>query len=294
MKKKSFFSGISAKLALAAVALTTVVFTSCEKEEFNVEPIEQSPASATIFATVYDQTTGENLGTQTTTIQAGEDGTIAAQAIAVACPAIKDAASYLQVSSIEVSVPKVAKGQIILIPVTFHAQKIGSAAKDIVISKDEETVEPAPEQNNPTSKEYVGTGAEQTIEYQALVGTKILNKSEIDTYIETLVKSSRAMSDTDVINVLKALVDTYDNQKTQTVIGKVTVAKGVTFVLNPVTKMETYTMSINATVDGMNYTIPNVQVSEALTTNANPTEMSHGHDGHGNSSNAGGGAGGAH
>jgi hypothetical protein len=39
MKKKSFLSGIGAKLALAAVALTTVVFTSCEKEEFNVEPI---------------------------------------------------------------------------------------------------------------------------------------------------------------------------------------------------------------------------------------------------------------
>ena len=29
MKKKSFLSGIGAKLALAAVALTTVVFTSC-------------------------------------------------------------------------------------------------------------------------------------------------------------------------------------------------------------------------------------------------------------------------
>ena len=39
MKKKSFLSGIGAKLALAAVALTTVVFTSCEKEEFNVEDL---------------------------------------------------------------------------------------------------------------------------------------------------------------------------------------------------------------------------------------------------------------
>ncbi|MCS3155070.1 hypothetical protein NXX77_20760 [Phocaeicola dorei] len=42
MKKKSFLSGIGAKLALAAVALTTVVFTSCEKEEFNVEPSRTS------------------------------------------------------------------------------------------------------------------------------------------------------------------------------------------------------------------------------------------------------------
>ena len=81
MKKKSFLSGIGAKLALAAVALTTVVFTSCEKEEFNVEPVELSPASATIVATVYDLTTGEVLAPQAIveTITAGTDGTIAFQ-----------------------------------------------------------------------------------------------------------------------------------------------------------------------------------------------------------------------
>ena len=58
MKKKSFLSGIGAKLALAAVALTTVVFTSCEKEEFNVEPVELPNASATVVVTVYDLATG--------------------------------------------------------------------------------------------------------------------------------------------------------------------------------------------------------------------------------------------
>ncbi len=31
MKKKSFLSGVNAKLALATVALTSVMFTSCEK-----------------------------------------------------------------------------------------------------------------------------------------------------------------------------------------------------------------------------------------------------------------------
>ena len=40
MKKKFFLSGVNAKLALAAVALTSVMFTSCEKEEFNVAPVE--------------------------------------------------------------------------------------------------------------------------------------------------------------------------------------------------------------------------------------------------------------
>ena len=40
MKKKSFLGGVNAKLALATVALTSVMFTSCEKEEFNVAPVE--------------------------------------------------------------------------------------------------------------------------------------------------------------------------------------------------------------------------------------------------------------
>ena len=58
MKKKIFLSGVNAKLALAAVALTSVMFTSCEKEEFNVAPVELDPASATVAITVYDLSDG--------------------------------------------------------------------------------------------------------------------------------------------------------------------------------------------------------------------------------------------
>ena len=82
MKKKSFLSGVNAKLALAAVALTSVMFTSCEKEEFNVAPVELDPASATIAVTVYDLgdrsiiTEGLNI-TGDTEVKAGADGKIA-------------------------------------------------------------------------------------------------------------------------------------------------------------------------------------------------------------------------
>lgn len=245
MKKKSFLSGIGAKLALAAVALTTVVFTSCEKEEFNVEPIEQAPASATIFATVYDQTTGENLGTATTTIAAGENGAIAKQKVTVTCPF--SSAEYLPVASIDVEVPEVAKGQMILIPVTFYAQKIASAAQNVSTSKDEDSIEQVKSESNKTSKEYTGTGKPQEVEYDALVGTKILNKTELYSYIETLV-NSRAMSNDNVIAVLKALVDTYDNMATKTIKTEVTMTEGVTFVFKPVTPMTEYVMSISATV----------------------------------------------
>ena len=262
MKKKSFLSGIGAKLALAAVALTTVVFTSCEKEEFNVEPIEQAPASATIFATVYDQTTGENLGTATTTIAAGENGAIAKQKVTVICPF--SSAKYLPVASIDVEVPEVAKGQMILIPVTFYAQKIASAAQNVSTSKDEDSIEQVKSESNKTSKEYTGTGKPQEVEYDALVGTKILNKTELYSYIETLV-NSRAMSNDNVIAVLKALVDTYDNMATKTIKTEVTMTEGVTFVFKPVTPMTEYVMSISATVDNVIYTIPNVKVKEAGT-----------------------------
>lgn len=291
MKKKSFLSGIGAKLALAAVALTTVVFTSCEEESFNVEPIEQVPASATILATVYDQTTGEVLGTQSSTISAGENGAIAAQTVTVACPF--SSAEYLPVASIEVSVPAVAKGQMILIPVTFYAQKIGSAAQNVSTSKDEETIEKVDAKKADSSQEYVGTGKPQEVEYNAWVGSQILNKTEIYAYIETLVNNSRAMSNENVITVLKALVDTYDNMKQETIKTTVTIPAGDTFVFNPVTSMTEYVMSIRATVDNATYTIPNVKVKEAGTTDAGLEILSHSHDhGHGDSGNAGGGAGG--
>ena len=179
----------------------------------------------------------------------------------------------------------------ILIPVTFYAQKITSAAQNVNVSKDEESIKPATAEKNKTSKEYIGTGKPQEVEYEALVGTEILNKKEIYAYIETLV-NSRAMSNDDVIKVLKALVDTYDNMGPKTIKTEVTIAEGATFVFKPVTPMTEYVMSISATVDNVIYTIPNVKVKEAGTTDTGLDILSHGHDAHGNSGNAGGGAGG--
>ena len=39
MMKNKFFSGLSAKLALATVALAALTFTSCDKEPFNTQII---------------------------------------------------------------------------------------------------------------------------------------------------------------------------------------------------------------------------------------------------------------
>ena len=221
MKKKSFLSGIGAKLALAAVALTTVVFTSCEKEEFNVEPVELSPASATIVATVYDLTTGEVL---------------APQAI-VETTEVKNT------------------------PVTYGPYDVD---KNI------------------------------DIEYAAKVGSEVVNINAINSYIETLV-NSRAMSNENVIKVLKAVVGTYNTGiKTEMQKETRTIKAQTTVTFSPVTTIIESVVTVTATVDGVEYTIPNVQLRKAGATVVSESSESHaGHDhGHGDNSNSGGGAGG--
>lgn len=289
MKKKSFLSGIGAKLALAAVALTTVVFTSCEKEEFNVEPIEQAPASATILASVYDQTTGENLGTQTTTIAAGENGTIAKQKVTVTCPF--SSAEYLPVASIDVEVPEVAKGQMILIPVNFYALKITSAATTPIISKGEENTN-IPVKENPAIT-FTAEKTSEEITYKAWVGSEILNIDDVEASIDQMF-AARTMTNEEVAKVLKSVVNSFNNMKQQDVTETVTgLVIGTKYEFKPTTKMVEYIMSIKTTVDGVEYTIPNVKVKEAGVTSIERKVLDHGH-GHGANTNSGGGAGSAH
>lgn len=293
MKKKSFLSGIGAKLALAAVALTTVVFTSCEKEEFNVE---LSPASATIVATVYDLTTGEVLAPQAIveTITAGTDGTIAATTKEISCPSFSNA-EYLPVEAITVAIPKLAKGQFALIPVNFYAQKIVSAAKNVTVSEDPTTIETTEVKNTPVTYGPYDVDKNIDIEYAAKVGSEVVNINAINSYIETLV-NSRAMSNENVIKVLKAVVGTYNNRYIKTEMQKETrtIKAQTTVTFSPVTTIIESVVTVTATVDGVEYTIPNVQLRKAGATVVSESSESHaGHDhGHGDNSNSGGGAGG--
>lgn len=292
MKKKSFLSGISAKLALAAVALTTVVFTSCEKEEFNVEPVELSPASATIVATVYDLTTGEVLVPQTIveTVAAGADGTIAATTKPINCPSFSNA-DYLPVEAITVAIPQLAKGQFALIPVNFYAQKVVSAAKNVTVSEDPTTIKPEEVKNTPSVYGPYEVNTPVEIEFAAKVGSEVVNIEAINSYIETLV-NSRAMSNENIIKVLKAVVGTYNTGiKTEIQKEKKVIPAQTTVTFSPVTTIIESVVTITATVDGVEYTIPNVQLRKAGATVVFVSSAGHDH-GHGDNSNSGGGAGG--
>ncbi len=296
MKKKSFLNGISAKLALAAVALTTVVFTSCEKEEFNVEPVELAPASAKIYATVYDLNDGQVLApaTEVKEIKADANGKITGKNEPVQCPAFPNFEKYLSVADIVVAIPDLDKGQFAYIPAFFYAQLLESAAQNVTVIEDPKNITTKPE-DNAISDEYgpFNVTKFQDIQYKAKVGQKILNLEDVNNYIENL-PGARAIDAAEVKRVLKAIVATYNpGITTVTVTDKVEIPQGVVIKFQPTTTMINSVISIAATIDGEEYTIPNVKIEKAGATVVKGIIVSHGHDhGHGDNGNAGGGAGG--
>ena len=129
------------------------------------------------------------------------------------------------------------------------------------------------------------------IEYAAKVGSEVVNINAINSYIETLV-NSRAMSNENVIKVLKAVVGTYNTSiKTEMQKETRTIKAQTTVTFSPVTTIIGSVVTVTATVDGVEYTIPNVQLRKAGATVVSESSESHaGHDhGHGDNSNSGGG-----
>lgn len=302
MKKKSFLSGVNAKLALAVVALTSVMFTSCEKEEFNVAPVELDPASATIAITVYDLSDGSIIteglsitedGTSvgnTVEIKAGADGKIA--------PATKKyvatKAGYLAGEG-QAVIPALNKGQFALVPVSIYLQKESDAAKNPTFTPNPETV--VPEQGTPvTGSSYTNDKAEpmeQELTFEAWVGQEVTNIEEVNAWIENNIPATKALSDAEVKAVLKAAVAKQNTGFTKvTKTQKVTIPPYTKITLIATTEYEKSVNEFSATVDGVVYSIPNVELKVALHTTANQEKVSigHGHGhGHGGDNTAGGG-----
>ena len=269
MKKKSFLSGVNAKLALAAVALTSVMFTSCEKEEFNVAPVELDPASATIAVTVYDLgdrsiiTEGLNI-TGDTEVKAGADGKIAPETRKFTATK-KD---YLPGEG-QAVIPALNKGQFAFVPVNIFLQKITDAAKDVYPTPDPETIKPEIGQVVDGGS-YTNDGPnpqDKELSYTAYVG-------------QTVTKAAVEGLNTGFTAVVRT--------------EEVTIAPYTTVTLKATTNYQTSVNNVSATVDGVVYNIPGVNIKVALNTTATQDIVSithdHGH-GHGNGNNAGGGNG---
>ena len=122
MKKIKFLNGISAVFALAVVALATT-FTSCEKEEFNVniEPINAQATISPIVLAVENGVTTDVTTAATVTISPSAtftgNPTLAATKATVT-------ASYKDMSvEVKVDVPELQAGQFASLTPTIILQK---------------------------------------------------------------------------------------------------------------------------------------------------------------------------
>ena len=127
MKKTNFLKG----LAMAAIALVSVFTTSCSEEELSIKGAEVvipelAAPVATISISVVDFEKGELLQTTTEDASANIGGSVS-----VACPSLD---GYTTAKSVTVTIPNIAKGQAIVIPVTFYVVPVGSALEKVIES----------------------------------------------------------------------------------------------------------------------------------------------------------------
>ena len=125
MKKTNFLKG----LAMAAIALVSVFTTSCSEEELSIKGAdvkipELAEPVATISISIVDFEKGELLQTTTKDASANIGGSVT-----VDCPSLDN---YTTAKSVTISIPNIAKGQAIVIPVTFYVVPVGSALEETI------------------------------------------------------------------------------------------------------------------------------------------------------------------
>ena len=127
MKKTNFLKG----LAMAAIALVSVFTTSCSEEELSIKGTEVkipelAAPVATVSISVVDFEKGALLQTSTEDASANIGGTYT-----VNCPSLD---GFTTAKAVTISIPNIAKGQAIVIPVTFYVVPVGSALEEVIES----------------------------------------------------------------------------------------------------------------------------------------------------------------
>lgn len=311
MNKKNYFNGLNAKLALAVVALTSVMLTSCDKENFTVDPtkpVELADASAVIGASAYDNATGAVL-TDKVTFAPNQMITIAATngTIAAGSETITASLSGYFDETLKVDYPAVAKGQMIYIPAVFYMSTIPFEINKVPTSGTEK--ENTDLTNTETLEGGFQAGQKNTLKATGFAGIKIKEASykkalediaKLTFEDGVVVESSRAIAEEIIMDRVKiALTQTLESMKDfkkveitfdmfvpeQTASIKVTVT-AVT---------EEGVMSISTTQNDRKWTISGIEYEEVVYNNIvadfiDKNGHAHGHAGHGVSNNAGGGS----
>jgi hypothetical protein len=208
-----------------------------------------SPASATIFITVYDWNTGELLTQVSQAVAADEDGNVAEQLVEVECPYIE---GYLAHNAINVTVPALGKGQSAILPITFYLTSLEyNGAKLTVANDPEEKVQTVTEKTDVVKMSEEDVNLEQNqinveipITYET--GTKVDNIDEVNDYIDNELVITRAITDEQIKTTLKARVALLNNIKTvedTQVVSKIIKGSIVNIHITPVYEQVVKTMT---------------------------------------------------
>jgi len=294
MKKIKFLNGISAVFAIAAVALATT-FTSCEKENFEVEVKPVTPINAEVQIKPIVLFVDDNVTTDVTskaTITGA--GTTTGNPELAANPAVTITATYEGITaSVTVSYPELKAGQILVLTPTIVLQR--TTKTDIVIPEDgiknPRTETKEGEIPNITNFWYTATAT-----YTEKTGNKIVKKEIIADDLTSLEKVT-------VNNFFNGLSDTYVEAQKEipvTVYAASQTEVKVTYAITETT-YEIYRKNSVVTKAEVSEALVAVAVVDSYSTQIDVKEYQqipgydapkpghqHGH-GHGNNPNAGGG-----
>lgn len=277
MKKNKFLSGLSAKLALAIVALTTTMFTSCEKENIG---IEVTPVNAKFIITpvVIDATTGTDV-TQSAEISFSKGNGTYEGTPELASESININAKYEGMTgSASVTIPALKAGQFGAKEVTIILSENFFAQEESSNSQIETTKHSGFKDNTSDYWYYI------TVTYTKKEGSEVIkndyegNDSEINNIIDAYNKGVRedkvTLNDVQVLahSRFSVFVDYMKTTSVYQIIEKSPKRDG-----NPVASF---------TVDSYNTIVS--PKNEQIPGHGHAPSHGHGH-GHGDDSNVGGG-----
>lgn len=301
MNKKNYFNGLNAKLALAAVALTSVMLTSCDKENFTVDPTEPTKladASAIIGATAYDYETGSALNATFTPASSysvpAKDGVIAETSVAFTA-----AYTGYYTQSRNIAVPAVAKGQMIFIPAVFYMSETEADYTWPIVPDDAPETSLTDEASIQSISNFK-KGETNDIPVTFFQGFRIKDLEATLAKIDALKYEdgvTRASEDEIMVNVKEALknqankLSEFDTYTTTVPFFVPEDTKTISVEVTPVVKDGT--ISLSTMVGNTEWTVKDIEVEVVAYNNyaimtTNESGHSHTH-GHGNSNNAGGG-----
>lgn len=289
MKKIKFLNGINAMFALAVVALATT-FTSCEKEEFNVDvtPVNAQAVISPIVLAIQNGVTTDVTSQATITpseLSFTGNPTLAAKSVDVT-------ATYEGLSAtVKVNVPALQAGQFASVTPTIILQEEDAETKIVAVPQ-EPTIDDSTKKLTWDNYElywyylpqvtYTAKSGAKVVEGSAVINTEdLIERAAIESFFNTLGKTYEAKP----VTTEKDKYKVYANSRTVLSVRYAVETTEYKVVRKAATKAE----SALGSIEVANYTTTFLDPQENLDIPGHGHSHGHGH-GHGEG-NAGGGIG---